>query len=176
MPSFKQLISLYEEKQEMGYAAGVCIFCPSTGRFLLQKRGPRIEDPGEHDWFGGGVDEGEDILTGAIRELLEEGGINALPESLYPLARFGYQPEKGLGGYFIWLLVVAEEFEALPNWDGDTNDEVVGFDWIGAKEWGNIKPHERVFTLFSDPTFVETLKKATQERVDSGHVAKLKQG
>jgi 8-oxo-dGTP pyrophosphatase MutT (NUDIX family) len=176
MANFKQLISLNEEKQEMGYGAGVCIFCPKTGRFLLQKRGPRVEDPGEHDWFGGGVDKGEDILEGAIRELREEGGIKALPESLYPLARFGYQPEKGLGGYFIWLLVVAEEFDAIPNWDGDAHDEVEDFNWIGAKEWGSIKPHERVSTLFSDPAFVETLKRATQERIDTGHVAKLQQG
>lgn len=176
MANFRQLIRLNEEKQEMGYGAGVCIFCPKTGRFLLQKRGPNVDDAGEHDWFGGGVDEGEDILTGAIRELLEEGGIVADPESLYPLARFGYQPEKGLGGYFIWLLVVADEFEAIPNWDGDTHDEVEGFDWIGAKEWGSITPHERVFVLFSDPTFVETLKKATKDRIDTDHVAKLKQG
>jgi hypothetical protein len=81
-----------------------------------------------------------------------------------------------LGGYFIWLLVVDEEFDAIPNWDGDSKDEVVGFDWIGAKEWGSIKPHERVFTLFSDPSFVETLKKATHERIETGHVAKLQQG
>jgi 8-oxo-dGTP pyrophosphatase MutT (NUDIX family) len=163
MANFRQLIRLNEEKQEMGYGAGVCIFCPKTGRFLLQKRGPNIDD-------------GEDILEGAVRELLEEGGIGAPPEHLYPLARLGYQPEKGLGGYFIWLLVVADEFDAIPNWDGDTHDEVEGFDWIGAKEWGNIKPHERVFVLFSDPTFVETLKKATKDRIDTDHVAKLKQG
>ena len=176
MANLQQLIRLNEEKQELGYGAGVCIFCPKTGRFLLQKRGPNGEDAGEHDWFGGGVEEGEDIQTGAVRELLEEGGIEAPPEHLYPLARFGYQPEKGLGGYFIWLLVVEDEFEAIPNWDGDTHDEVEDFNWIGAKEWGNITPHERVFGLFSDPTFVETLKKATQDRIQSGHVAKLKQG
>ncbi len=174
MANFNELIKLNEEKQEMGYGAGVCIFCPKTGRFLLQERGPRGDDPGEHDWFGGGVEEGEDILTGAIRELLEEGGIESPPEHLYPLARFGYQPEKGLGGYFIWLLVVDDEFPAKINYDGDSHDEVASSDWIGAKEWGNIKPHERVHTLFADPTFVETLKKATKKQVDSGHVAKLK--
>ena len=174
MADFKELIKLNEEKQEMGYGAGVCIFCPKSGRFLLQKRGPRVDDPGEHDWFGGGVDEGEDILEGAVRELLEEGGIETPPEKLYPLARFGYQPEKGLGGYFIWLLVVDEEFPAKINYDADAHDEVAGSDWIGAKEWGSIKPHERVHTLFADPTFVETLKKATKDRIDTGNVAKLK--
>jgi len=176
MTKFREIIRLYEEEQGMRYGAGVCIFCPKTGRFLLQKRGPRVDDAGEHDWFGGGVDEGEDILEGAIRELYEEGGIIAQPESLYPLARFGYSPEEGLGGYHIWLLVVADEFEAIPNWDGDTHDEVEDFDWIGTKEWKSITPHERVWVLFSDPTFVETLKKATKNRIDSGHVAKLKQG
>lgn len=169
---FQDLIT---ESEGMQYGAGVCIFCPRTGRFLLQKRGPRVDDPGEHDWFGGGVDEGEDILEGAIRELEEEGGIKAQPESLYPLARFGYQPEKGLGGYHIWLLVVDDEFDAVPNWDGDTHDEVEGFDWIGAKEWGGIKPHERVWVLFSDPGFKDSLKHATEDRVRTGHVAKLQQ-
>ena len=176
MVKFGDIIKLYEEEQGMRYGAGVCIFCPKTGRFLLQKRGPNVDDPGEHDWFGGGVDEGEDILEGAIRELYEEGGIIAQPESLYPLARFGYQPEKGLGGYHIWLLVVTDEFDAIPSWDGDTHDEVEDFDWVGTDEWKNITPHDRVWVLFSDPTFVETLKKATKERIDTGHVAKLKQG
>ena len=169
---FQDLITLSEQKQDLGYAAGVCVFCPKTSRFLLQKRGPRIEDPGQHDWFGGGVDEGEDILTGAIRELEEEGGIKAQPESLFPLARFGYQPEKGLGGYHIWLLVVADEFEPALNYDADSHDEVAGADWIGAKEWGSIEPHERVWVLFSDPSFVETLKRQTEEAISSGHVAK----
>ena len=59
MTTFQQLITEAEEEQGMKYAAGVCIFCPRTGRFLLQKRGPNVEDPGQHDWFGGGSDPGE---------------------------------------------------------------------------------------------------------------------
>ena len=173
--SLQKLITLAEEKQGMKYGAGVCIYCPATGRFLLQKRGPNVDDPGEHDWFGGGVDEGEDLRTAGVRELEEEGGIQAQPESLYPLARFGYQPEKGLGGYHIWLLVTTEEFDAIPSFKGDTHDEVEDYDWIGAEDLRNIKLHERVLTLFADPRFKDTLYDAVQERIDTGHVAKLRQ-
>ena len=176
MSKFQHLIRLSEKEQEMKYAAGVCIYCPNTGRFLLQKRGPRIEDPGQHDWFGGGSDPGEDLLTTGVRELAEEGGIFAQKESLYPLVRFGYHPEQGLGGYHIWLLVVDEEFPAVPNWDGDTHDEVEDFDWVGPRDLGDIKLHERVSSLFNSPEFRGTMKKAVEDRINSGHVGKLTQG
>ncbi len=57
-----------------------------------------------------------ETLLKLSRELEEEGGIIAKPESLYPLARFGYQPEKGLGGYFIWLhyICIAENLYLIP--------------------------------------------------------------
>lgn len=174
MSKFQHLITVFEEEQEMRYAAGVCIYCPRTGRFLLQKRGPRVEDPGQHDWFGGGSDDGEDILTTAVRELEEEGGVKIDPESLYPLARYGYEPEKGLGGYHIYLLVVDEEFDPNPNYDGDSHDEVERADWIGAKEWSSIEPHERVWVLFSEPNFKNALRDGFEDRVQSNHIAKLK--
>jgi 8-oxo-dGTP pyrophosphatase MutT (NUDIX family) len=166
--------TLFEQK--LGYAAGVMIYCPKTGRFLFQKRGPRVEDPGEYDYFGGGVDEGEDILDGAVRELAEEGGINIKPESLYPLVRYQYLPSQGMGGYHIFLLVVTDEFECIPSFDGDAHDEVDRCDWIGPDELNGITLHARVLDVVSHPQFTEVLRKGVQDRLDTDHVAQHSQG
>lgn len=172
MLTFHEFITLTEKKQGIKLGAGVCIFCPNTGRFLLQKRGPKITDPGQHDWFGGGVDEGENVRQGARRELGEEGGIWIDEKSLYPLAIYGKDLSRNLGGYHIFLLVVTDEFECIPSADGDTHDEVESADWIGAKDLRNIKLHHRVLTLFADPDFKEALKDGVRTCVERSHVAK----
>lgn len=53
------------------------------GKFLLQLRDniPTIRFPGVWDLFGGGVEEGETPLEGALRELKEEIGIVLPPEA-----------------------------------------------------------------------------------------------
>jgi 8-oxo-dGTP pyrophosphatase MutT (NUDIX family) len=172
MLTFHEFITLVENKQDITFGAGVCIFCPKTKRFLLQKRGPRVTDPGQHDWFGGGVDEGENVRQGARRELGEEGGIWIDEKSLYPLAVYGKEPDRGLGGYHIFLLTVAEEFKCIPSADGDTNDEVVSADWIGASDLRDIQLHARVLTLFADPGFKDAMKDGVRTCIARGHVAK----
>ncbi len=171
-PNFIQLVEESEKpKGKMSHGAGVLIFCPSTRRFLLQKRGENVDDPGQYDYFGGGVDNGESIIGAAIRELYEEGGVLVTdPETLYKLARYGYRPEDGLGGYHIFLRISDEEFESKPAYEGDSYDEVESCDWIGKNEIGNIHLHDRVSTLFADPGFKDSLKNAYQqhkERTDN---------
>jgi len=173
MLKLHEFITLTEKKQGMKLGAGVCIFCPATGRFLLQKRGPNITDPGQHDWFGGGVDDGENVRQGARRELGEEGGIWIDEKSLYPLAVYGKEPKRGLGGYHIFLLTVAQEFECIPSANGDTHDEVESADWIGAQDLRNVKLHARVLTTFADPDFKDALKDGVQTCIRKRHVAKV---
>lgn len=160
--SFIKLVEEKEKDQQgMKYGAGVLIFCPKTGRFLLQKRGPNITDPGQHDYFGGGVDEGESITGAAIRELYEEGGVLVSdPATLYKLAIYGRNPNEGLGGYHIFLRIADEEFEGKPSYEGDSQDEVASADWIGKDEMGKIHLHDRVSTLFADKGFKDSLIKA----------------
>lgn len=163
---FLQLIEQKDDENhpDIHYGAGVLIYCPKTNRFLLQKRGENITDPGQHDYFGGGVDEGETILGAAIRELYEEGGVLVSdPATLYQLAILGKKPEEGLGGYHIFLRISDEEFDCTPAYEGDTNDEVASCDWIGKEEIGKIDLHDRVSELFADPGFKSSMKKAYRE-------------
>ena len=54
--------------------AGVFIMCPSTGRILIGKRGPQVNEPGTWSAFGGAMDDGENPKTAAKREVGEELG------------------------------------------------------------------------------------------------------
>jgi 8-oxo-dGTP diphosphatase len=54
------------------------------GKLLLLKRSANDEHrPGGLDLPGGKVEEGEDIITGAIREALEEAGLAIAPADLH---------------------------------------------------------------------------------------------
>ena len=54
-------------------------------KLLITQRHPDKSDPLKFDLPGGAVVAGEDVLSGAIRELYEEVGISALPNSLVKL-------------------------------------------------------------------------------------------
>lgn len=59
----------------------------AEGKYLLQMRDntPGIQCPLMWDGFGGGIEEGEEPLAGALRELKEELDVDASPEDLEPL-------------------------------------------------------------------------------------------
>jgi len=166
----------YGDLPERGYhlGAGVLIYCPDTGRALLQKRGPRVEDAGQYDYFGGGVDDGENVLQGAIRELEEEGGITAKEDELYPLAVFGKDMSLKLGGYHIFLMLVDKEFKPALNYDADAHDEVAGASWLGHEEYEASNIHKRVTTLMNNPGLEEAIQNAARtlqgvSQADSGY-------
>lgn len=166
----------YGKLPERGFhlGAGVLIYCPDTGRALLQKRGPRVEDPGQYDYFGGGVDDGENVLQGAIRELEEEGGITAKESELYPLAVFGKDMSLKLGGYHIFLMLVDKEFEPALNYDADAHDEVAGAEWLGREDYEGSNIHKRVTTLMNNSGLEEAVQNAARtlqgvSQADSGY-------
>ena len=65
----------------------------AEGKFLLQMRdnNPGIYSPLQWDFFGGGVEEGEEIVQAAKRELLEELGIDANIEDFIPVGHIEHR-------------------------------------------------------------------------------------
>lgn len=104
-----------------GKGAGILFYAAKTKRFLLVKRSE------EGDWaktwacLGGGVEKGESITEGALREAFEEGGFDGDVE-LIPL-HISTQP------YFIYhnlLGIVNDEFTPV------LNDEHTEYEWCHA--------------------------------------------
>ena len=72
----------------------VCLLLRNAdGKFLLQMRdnNPGIYSPLMWDFFGGGVEEGEDVVLAAKRELLEELGIDANPEDFIQIGHLEHR-------------------------------------------------------------------------------------
>jgi len=57
-------------------------YCEVTGRVLIAKRAKSSRNSGQWDFFGGGLEKGEDALEAARRELYEEAGLK-LPRSAF---------------------------------------------------------------------------------------------
>lgn len=54
------------------------------GRLLMLRRSKDdVFRPGELDLPGGGIDDGEEVVAGALRETLEEAGIELVPSDLH---------------------------------------------------------------------------------------------
>ena len=73
--------------------AAVAVLDP-LGRLLMQERGDdALHDPGRWGYPGGDLEDGEDFLAAAVRELHEETGLVVAPERLAPLGRRRFRSE-----------------------------------------------------------------------------------
>ncbi|NVO21867.1 NUDIX hydrolase [Donghicola sp. C2-DW-16] len=72
----------------IGWRAAVVAAFDLHGRVLMQLRDdlPHVAGAGMWSMFGGAVEEGEDLITAAIREFDEETGIQLSRAELEPLA------------------------------------------------------------------------------------------
>jgi len=98
----------------------------SKGELFLQKRGPNVDFPNLWDQsVGGHVDEGEDYMTAARREMKEEIGIEGV--ELKKLAKY-YTANKYIYGKFNrYNMLYTAKSDSPVNLDPD---EVAGGEWI----------------------------------------------
>ncbi|PIE12885.1 MAG: 7,8-dihydro-8-oxoguanine-triphosphatase [Rhodobacterales bacterium] len=126
---------------------GACVLVrDAQGRALMQLRDdiPGIAAPGQWSLFGGGVEPGEDLLDGALREFHEETGIALAPSDLTPLCCFPSQarPDGAIYVFRCARLLVPGDMRL---------SEGAGFAFLTARqlEHFNLIPNfQRMFTSF----------------------------
>jgi len=69
----------------MKMSVWVAVVCPGSRRVLLARRAAHASNGNKWNFFGGGVDHGENPMATAIRELSEESGLSARHTELIPL-------------------------------------------------------------------------------------------
>ena len=97
--------------------AGGVFLAEDTGRLLLQKRSPYVNEPGTYGTWGGAIDPGEDPKEALEREIEEEAGYRG-PKKL----RLLYVYQDGKFRFSNYLVTVPSEFEPKHSWE--TSDHV----------------------------------------------------
>ena len=112
--------------------AGVLIIANDTKRILLPRRSEWVQEP--HTWstWGGGIDEGEDATTAAMREVEEEAGYEGEIIKLVHLYTF----TSGSFRYDTFAAVIPTEFEPTLNWETDDTQWVEFGDWPSPLHFG----------------------------------------
>lgn len=107
--------------QSTGLGAGALFYCSSTHRFLFCLRSAICDAPNTWCNVGGGVEDGESIIEGILRECEEEIGIR--PDChLFPLhvnTLVDPETQKVVFTYHNFLGIVAKEFKCLLNDEHD---------------------------------------------------------
>ena len=105
-------------------AAGGCIIAKDTHRILLQQRTMNGTYPRNWGFFGGKVENSENISQTLLREITEELDISVKEDVLmiYPLDQ--YHTRNGEFSYYSFVILVKEEF--IPS----INHESGGYAWV----------------------------------------------
>lgn len=110
----------------LNQSVGAVFFARSTQRFLfLMRSGDRYNNTWA--FVGGKVEDGEDIMTGLRREIVEEMGYLPSVDRYVPIEKFT-NDRKGFE-YHTYVAVVDEEF--IPT----LNDEHSGYAWTSIDAW-----------------------------------------
>ena len=105
------------------------IHCPNTKRFLIARRGPKVNNPKVWNLFGGGVEDGEKRAKSMIRELKEEAGIRVEKTALTPISKFRYDKD-GKEKHFMTFYLLTVESEIIPK----LNVESDRYMWASIKK------------------------------------------
>ena len=91
-------------------AAGGCIIAKDTHRILLQQRTMNGTYPRNWGFFGGKVEDNENVSQALLRELVEEIDISIEDDviKIYPLDQ--YHTRDGEFSYYSFVILVEKEF------------------------------------------------------------------
>lgn len=105
--------------------------------FLLGKRGPRCNNPGQWGFFGGNVDPGETAQQAAVREFLEETGVVISEAALVPLFADNVTTRKGNVKPCTWFGIDADKLSLSPQ----LTKEVVDYEWVNRDLFASTDLH-----------------------------------
>jgi 8-oxo-dGTP pyrophosphatase MutT (NUDIX family) len=97
--------------------AGGLFYAEDTGRVLVQKRSPAVNEPNTWGVWGGKIDHGESPERALQREVKEEAGYRGA----YNLEKV-YTFKDGKFRYDNYLIVVPEEFEPRHGWESSDHE------------------------------------------------------
>lgn len=105
-------------------AAGACIIAKDTKRIILQQRDKSGSHPRNWGFWGGKVEENENIAQALLREVCEELGLDIKDDinKIYPLDQ--YHSRNKDFSYYSFVIIVDKEF--IPT----LNHESGGYAWI----------------------------------------------
>lgn len=107
-------------------ATGGCIIAKDTHRLLLQQRTIEGSFPRNWAFFGGKVEENENIAQALLRELSEEIDLNIEDDvvKIYPLDQ--YHTRNSEFSYYSFVVLVENEFIPTLNYESG------GYTWVEA--------------------------------------------
>jgi 8-oxo-dGTP pyrophosphatase MutT (NUDIX family) len=105
-------------------AAGACIVAKDTKRVILQQRDKHSSHPRNWGFWGGKVEEDENISQALLREVCEELRVNIKKDvvKIYPLDQ--YHSRNKDFSYYSFVILVKKEF--IPR----LNHESGGYAWV----------------------------------------------
>jgi 8-oxo-dGTP diphosphatase len=104
------------------------IQCADTGKILLGKRAPQVNNGGAWNFFGGRIDQGESPRNALARELAEEAGLRVKRRALIKLGRVASQRGPLDRQMHYYLLRVDQELAPR------LNAEHSGYRWFAPTE------------------------------------------
>lgn len=129
--SFTRLTASDGRSIEGKNGAGVLLLCPSTGRFLVGKRGSKGSFPNTWAPFGGMVEDGEHIPVAAVRELGEEAGVIISVDSFTsPIPVYVDEIPQVNFSFYTYCAAVPNEFPGQIR----LNHESSGYQWATHAE------------------------------------------
>lgn len=111
-----------------------------SGKVLLIRRSSTdVRRPLQWDVPGGAVDEGEDYVAGASREINEETGLNLDPNNLHLVYSTSDMTDKG---NVVWIYFVARVNNFVPVLSSEHDD----YQWVELKEVFDMLEYDRQIT------------------------------
>jgi 8-oxo-dGTP pyrophosphatase MutT (NUDIX family) len=130
-----------------GTAGAAGVLFRAGDRFLLQHRAPWVQDGGSWGIPGGASSEGEDVVTGALREAAEEG---AMPTFLHATGARVVTDDHGGWAYRTVVVDVPAEFAPSGSQDGETGEG--GYAWLTVEEMSRLRLHRGFAATMSATT------------------------